>query len=106
VRELKNVVERAVYRSEDNTIQQIEFDPFKNTVPATKILHPAQEQKTAESKSVSLGIPLLAAVRNLEVSMLKAALAQTRHNQKQAASLLGLTYHQLRGYYRKYQQQL
>ena len=34
--------------------------------------------------------------------MLRRALTNARHNQKKAASLLGLSYHQFRGLYRKY----
>jgi len=36
--------------------------------------------------------------------MLEAALKQTRFNQRKASELLGLTYHQFRGLYRRYQQ--
>jgi psp operon transcriptional activator len=36
--------------------------------------------------------------------MLEKALDNARYNQKKAAQLLGLTYHQFRGLYRQYQQ--
>ncbi|MCX5758322.1 MAG: hypothetical protein NTU83_07415 [Candidatus Hydrogenedentes bacterium] len=41
-------------------------------------------------------------MQNLERRMLEAALGQARFNQRRAAQLLKLTYHQFRGYYRKY----
>ena len=41
------------------------------------------------------------AVRELEKAYLAQALKQGRHNQKRAAELLGLTYHQFRGLYRR-----
>jgi psp operon transcriptional activator len=41
-------------------------------------------------------------MRDYEIGMLNAALDQARHNQRKAAELLGLTYHQLRGYLKKY----
>jgi psp operon transcriptional activator len=47
--------------------------------------------------------PLQDAVWDLKVRMLDNALVQAKFNQKKAARLLGLTYHQFRGLYRKYQ---
>jgi psp operon transcriptional activator len=47
--------------------------------------------------------PLEDAVWELKVHLLEGALERARYNQKEAASLLGLTYHQFRGLYRKYQ---
>jgi len=37
---------------------------------------------------------------------LKDALERARYNQRRAAELLGLSYHQFRGLYRKHRQQL
>ena len=42
-------------------------------------------------------------VQDLETDTIKAALEKARHNQRKAAELLSLTYHQLRGYLKKYQ---
>jgi psp operon transcriptional activator len=42
------------------------------------------------------------AVENLELRLLKEALEESRYNQRKAAAMLGLTYHQLRGMLRKY----
>ena len=51
-------------------------------------------------------IPLPDAVRALEVERMRAALESARFNQRRAAELLGLSYHQFRGYYRKHRTQL
>ena len=51
-------------------------------------------------------LPLTEAVAQLELRRLREALAASRYNQRQAAERLGLTYHQFRGYYRKYRRQL
>ena len=51
-----------------------------------------------------LGQPLKAAVWELKVKMLEIALEKAKYNQKKAARILGLTYHQFRGLYRQYQQ--
>ena len=105
IRELKNVVERAVYRSDASTITDIDFDPFHSPYEA-----PAQPEAGQTSAPVAapvepnvyLGQPLKAAVWELKVKMLEAALGKAKYNQRKAARLLGLTYHQFRGLYRQY----
>jgi psp operon transcriptional activator len=42
-------------------------------------------------------------IQNREIELLTSALEQCRFNQKKTAEFLGLTYHQLRGYLRKYE---
>ncbi len=96
VRELKNVVERAVYTHPDGIIEALEIDPFRN---------PYQEGPDGtERKDVSL--PELdryeEAKRDLDIDFLRRALGASRGRQSEAASLLGLTYDQFRGLYRKY----
>ena len=106
VRELKNVVERAVYRSDSARITEIVFDPFFSPY----------EQKTSEMETKGsaadatssnlndlLTRPLKEAVWELKVQMLEDALKKAKFNQKKAAQLLGLSYHQFRGLYRQYQ---
>ena len=46
--------------------------------------------------------PLKEAVWGLKVRMLENALKKVKFNQKKAAQLLGLSYHQFRGLYRQY----
>jgi len=104
VRELKNLVERAVYRSDSPLISHIDFDPFRVKASVREGQEP--EAKPALKKTDSLddpkGKPLNQAVRELQIRFLKRALNEARFNQKQAARILGLTYHQFRGLYRKY----
>jgi len=47
--------------------------------------------------------PLKEAVWDLKLRMLENALKKAKFNQKTAAQILGLTYHQFRGLYRQYQ---
>ena len=109
IRELKNVVERAVYRSDTDRITEISFDPFQS--PYEGRVSPAKEDKlpdlpeTDRLKSL-FNKPLKEAVWQLKVDLLEKALQEAKYNQKVAAALLGLTYHQFRGLYRQYQERL
>ncbi|MEX2380865.1 MAG: phage shock protein operon transcriptional activator [Opitutales bacterium] len=125
VRELKNVVERAVYRNQGNSeISGIQFDPFRNPYAPLNEGCSRQEQENADVREVPSAEPpaaeennvlssfefekktLKEAVDDLEVSFLKEALIQNRHHQGQAAKLLGLTYNQFRGLYRKHEKRI
>lgn len=102
VRELKNAVERSVYRSEnpETTVAKIAFDPFDSPF---KLANPeARDGKTTTSKPPPL-LPadLPARLTDLETEMIQAALERSRFNQKVAANMLGLSYHQFRGRLRK-----
>jgi psp operon transcriptional activator len=105
VRELKNVVERAVYRSQSLTISEIVFDPFSSPYriqsPELKI-DDANPAKASVISNDAMAGPLKEAVWDLKVKMLENALRQAKFNQKKAARILGLTYHQFRGLYRQY----
>jgi psp operon transcriptional activator len=106
IRELKNVVERAVYRSDAATITDIDFHPFHSPYenPALAVSMKTSEPEMAPADpNVWLGQPLKAAVWELKVKMLETALRKAKYNQKKAARILGLTYHQFRGLYRRYQ---
>lgn len=119
VRELKNVVERAVFRSEDTVVTRIDFDPFRSPYASP----PAEdgtggevapdgsngEGPAAASQPAATPLPqepFYDVVRALEVRLLRRGLQEARHNQKEAARLLGLTYGQFRGLYRKYKDEL
>lgn len=105
VRELKNVVERAVYRSESSLITTIEFNPFRcpfATRPLAPDTQPPIPQAEPPLVDQLLNKPFAEAVRELEVRMLKRAMEQARFNQRKASEILGLTYHQFRGIYRKH----
>jgi psp operon transcriptional activator len=106
VRELKNAIERSVYRTDDKDSQVdiIAFDPFDSPFEP-------QERKPASSaaeKSPLKKVPPLfpvdfrARMRDAERELLQAGLKRARFNQKVAAELLGLSYHQLRGKVKKH----
>ena len=107
IRELKNVVERAVYRSDENVIDHIIFDPF--TSPYTSSKKEEGEQvltTTIEREIEKKSIPLKDAVKNLEIELIQKALISAHYNQKKTAAEMGLTYDQLRGLIRKYSKEL
>lgn len=100
IRELKNVVERAVHRADGGVVTEaeIDLDPFR-TGAGVSGLPPAPPVAPAVAVPPE---PLAVAVAALEVDRLREALAATRHHQRKAAERLGLTYHQFRGLYRKH----
>ena len=108
VRELKNVVERAVYRSDSSLITNIIFQPFRSSyfgkqelgkeIPINKLDGPSPDHLMDK--------PYKDAVRKFEILLIQKALTQSKFNQKKAAVILGLTYHQFRGLYRKYHKEL
>ena len=106
IRELKNVIERAVYRSDLHIIKNIDFDPFHspfedpNDQPQKQVLK--TEQKPDQLDHL-MHQPLKQAVWDLKVRMLENALRESKYNQRKAAKRLGMTYHQFRGLYRQYQ---
>ncbi|MFA5447740.1 MAG: sigma 54-interacting transcriptional regulator [Sphaerochaeta sp.] len=98
VRELKNVVERAVYRSDSSIIEELQLDPFKN--PFEEVDAQMKERRVIDLSAFE------EAKIDVEVQYLRKALEVGGGNQKEAAKLLGLTYDQLRGLYRKHQERL
>ena len=98
VRELKNVVERAVYRSEAAAISEIVFDPFQSPYVAP----PAAGAAAQHVQDPPAGRVMKEAVWRLKIRMIEEALQTSRYNQRKAAAVLGLTYDQFRGLYRRY----
>lgn len=107
IRELKNVVERAVYRSDAAAINEIDVHPFHSPydiIDSGVVEKPPVDERDDETDMVELlQGPLKEAVWQLKVTMLQTALQKAKYNQKKAARILGLTYHQFRGLYRQYQ---
>jgi len=113
VRELKNVVERALYRWGDPStrVGEVGFDPFDSPwrpghapavggdriAPADAVTPPSPPPVAAAPVG-----NLKEAVAAFERSHLLATLERVRHNQRQAAAMLGLTYDQLRHCLKKY----
>jgi psp operon transcriptional activator len=132
IRELKNVVERSVYRTNNPYIpvHDIVLDPFDSIYrpqkrvktndrinPAPAIAEspvasppPAINSLPTESQTESMGISpkfefpvnLKELSQTYEIDMIKQALGDSHYNQKKTADKLSLTYHQLRGYLKKY----
>mgnify|MGYP000055995630 CR=1 FL=1 len=114
VRELKNVAERAVYRSEGALIADLDFDPFAatNKWRAGKEIEQGREESPASQPEDPPGLePLEADMQNLpfkeavsrfECLLLKRALKEALFNQRKAAEILGITYHQLRAQIKKH----
>lgn len=131
IRELKNVVERSVYRHGDNpfAIKHIVIDPFASPyrptqrikapivkdsplLPDTLIANtgttfpPAQptKEQTPTKKHTSIQFPtdFKKISEAYEIDLLNQALKAGQFNQKKTAELLNLSYHQLRGILKKY----
>ena len=98
IRELKNVVERSVYRhgTSDYPLDEIIIDPFRRQTT---------QPQAPETKPMSVGLPLdlREFQQQQEKDFLQTSLQQAKFNQKKAAELLGLTYHQLRALLKKHQ---
>lgn len=106
VRELKNAIERSVYRLKDNgqQISQIAFDPFDSPfrLRESGSRNPSAIEKETTQRRHVLPVDLSARMKELERQLVAAALERARFNQRVAANLLGLSYHQLRGKIRKH----
>lgn len=105
IRELKNVVERAVYRAENGIIDKINMDPFTNpfrSEPEKPLPTDARESKHAMNPDIPLN-QFREHIMQTEMSFIKRALEESRFSQKKAAESLELSYDQFRGLYKKYQ---
>nr|WP_241264080.1 phage shock protein operon transcriptional activator [Bowmanella dokdonensis] len=127
VRELKNVVERSVYRCNNPhlPVHQIVLDPFESPYRPTGRIKTRDRitpsvSTVSEKKPESLPsanshngaanqlphfqfpVDLKTLSQDFEMDLLRKALSESQFNQKKTADKLGLTYHQLRGYLKKY----
>lgn len=122
VRELKNVVERAVYQHPNKLVSKLVFNPFES--PYRPSVSPVRQVAVADGRSAdsegssaqrhTTTSPPVSAdwsgqpidfsqhMKDYETDLLKKALEQCQFNQRKTAEFLGLSYHQLRGYLRKY----
>ncbi len=95
IRELKNVVERAVSSATgEMLVDTIIIDPFDS--PYRPVCEPVETKDSTPEKQTERRLDLKEAVGALEREMVEHALAATRHNRRAAASRLGLTYSQMR----------
>ena len=122
VRELKNTVERAVYRESSEIIhpEDLELDQVPNLSPAGLFPPPAPPSAArpgptqAADPALDLGRsaaepqwPLAdgefdCLLADYALKLFNQALTRAKFNQKEAARLLGLTYHRFRFLHRKY----
>jgi len=127
IRELKNVIERAVYQNEEGAINALVFDPFDSPYRLGGASDAVGSEEggaigggsgsvdsnpsigNAAASGLNAGKVLDGAeidfkqeVQDFEITLLKQALERAQFNQKKAAELLSVSYHQLRGYLRKY----
>jgi psp operon transcriptional activator len=112
VRELKNVIERAVYQHGDQKIARLVFNPFESPYrpqsssgsSGTDTAASTPEGGNAAPRRLQSDqtIDLKETVQNFEIDLIRQAMEQSQFNQKKAAERLNLSYHQLRGYLRKY----
>lgn len=102
IRELKNVIERCVYRHDgEDPVAEIVFDPFDS--PFRPVDENGSDQSVEKlNHPVEFPIDLKKAVQSFEIDRIEQAMTRAKHNQRKAADLLQLTYHQLRGYLKKY----
>jgi psp operon transcriptional activator len=100
VRELKNTVERSVYKADppEQPVRSIQFDPFDSPYR----LDAGPTDDTVVSPSLSGPPDLKSEVAALETRLVTRALVENEYHQGRAAKSLGLSYHQFRGYLRKY----
>lgn len=130
IRELKNVIERAVYRNTNHggPIEDIMLDPFDSpfrpqsraktltrqasiTEITTQFDEPdvgslnlvGGKNNQAATNDIQFPIDLKSHCESYEKNLIKQGLTKTQFNQKKTAKLLGLSYHQLRGILKKYQ---
>lgn len=121
IRELKNVIERAVYQHPNKTVSRLVFNPFDSPYrPSVSPAREVTETDTAASANApaaadSACVPDKTAVdwdgqsldfrqhiQDYETDLLRKALEHCQFNQRKTATHLNLSYHQLRGYLRKY----
>ncbi|WP_417761966.1 phage shock protein operon transcriptional activator [Shewanella sp.] len=126
IRELKNAIERSVYRhgNDEEQIDHIILDPFdspyrpqsrvktreRQALPTSPAPMPnPPERDTAvevshrqHAAAMSFPLDFKQECEAFEVSLIQNALAESQYNQKKTAELLGLSYHQLRGILKKY----
>ncbi|HBP95496.1 MAG TPA: phage shock protein operon transcriptional activator, partial [Pantoea agglomerans] len=102
VRELKNVVERSVYRhnSSEQPLDNVIINPFASRPEPIAVIRTSQE---ADSSALpALPLDLRQWQNQQERDLVEASLQQARYNQRRAAGLLGVTYHQLRAMMKKH----
>ena len=107
IRELKNVVERSLYRWGDpqTAVSHIVIDAFRSPFddsPAPPDAAPAEEVAQQSIATERDTVDFSTHMAAMEKNIVEEALAQNGHNQRRTAASLGLSYDQLRGMVRKH----
>lgn len=104
IRELRNVIERSVFRhaNHETPVKKIVIDPFKNIEFPTSD-DPGVDKLIVESQIEPTVLNFEIMVDNYKKQLVESALNQNQYNQKNTAKSLGLSYDQMRGLIRKYQ---
>ncbi|MBL6991170.1 MAG: phage shock protein operon transcriptional activator [Bacteriovoracaceae bacterium] len=120
IRELKNVVERAVYKTAKSKriVEHIQFDPFDSpyrpSKPAIKMdIQQASEESFSDNSLLQYAhhlmqtspIDLKKVINEIEKNITIMTLQNNDYNQKKTAIALGITYDQLRGIIKKFKLQ-
>ena len=113
IRELKNVVQRSVYRQPDAQalVDDIILNPF--ATPWSQAESESKEDTTADQpntlsetnlQTLPSGGPfdLKQQIAEFECKLIKAHLIEQHYHQKNTAQALGISYHQIRVYLKKY----
>ncbi len=108
VRELKNVVERAIYQHgfNEQAIDSLQFNPFaanEQPSPVANIEPPTPKPSNVSSENFSFPLDYKTWQADQDIAILTAAMEHAKFNQRKAAEIMGLSYHQFRGMIRKYQ---
>ena len=105
IRELKNAVERSLYRwgNSDSPVAEVILDPFANPfVPAASAGGESDTTDTASAVDTLAITDFSRHMDELEKHLLEEALAAHSHHQRKTAQALGLSYNQMRGLVRKH----
>lgn len=100
IRELKNVIERSVYKSYplETPIDKIQLDPFESQYRPVEVY----EEDTGEIMFLDDEIDFKQKVLDFEKKLLTQSLYKFQKNKALTAKFLNLTYNQLRGILRKH----
>lgn len=122
VRELKNVIERSIYRHGDDEepLQDILFDPFDSPFKPGIIGDAGSSKQEMTQNNLKdspanvfdspqynmqtrvFPLDIQEHLQEIETECIREALQKAQFNQREAAKLLKLSYHQLRGKLKKY----
>ena len=109
IRELKNAVERSLFRwgQQDSEVDELILDPFgtQQAVQSTEITHHLKDHLQPTDDSSKWPIDLRSTLSSFERDLASEALTDAQFSQRKAATLLGLSYDQMRSVVRKHKLQ-